>query len=346
MIKSLKELQIILERLISENQSIIISPHINPDVDAIASSLALYMIVKKMGKKAHIVIDDRIFKLDSSIINLLSDIPEEISIIRPDALPEIVDSKKNLLITIDTNKTNLVPFKDYSGFRDIVIIDHHDIDDLTIKTDYKYINTSASSASEILFNLLNLFGVKVEGKSIISKRDKSAISLADYLLAGIVLDTGKFNKCNVNAKTLKVASKLLASGASMEFVNDIFRSENESALRVHGLVSKTDIDMYNIAIALNKDNPDMLYTVVELAKAADYLIDLKGMDAAFVLGYVRDGLIGISARSKGRIPVGQIMSQFGGGGNNLQAAAKIESHDIENLKLTLEQAVKPGYKLP
>lgn len=343
MITSLKELYVILNRLIEENQLVIISPHINPDVDAIASSLALYMIVRKMGKKAHLLIDDTTYKLDSSIINLLADIPGDISMIRPVELDSVIGEKKTLLITADTNKVNLVPIKDYSKFNDIVLIDHHDIGDFTIETDYKYINTETSSASEILFNLLHFFDIRVEGRKTMSK--SSNLPLADYLLSGIVLDTGNFHKSNVNAKTMKVASKLLSAGASMEFVNDIFRSENTSALKVHGLVSKSDIDIYNIAIAMNKDNPELFYTVVELAKAADYLIDLKGMDASFVLGYIKEGLVGISARSKGSIPVGKIMSTFGGGGNNLQAAAKVETTDIHSLKLSLEEAVKPGYKL-
>lgn len=345
MITTLKELYVILERLINENQTIIISPHINPDVDAISSAIAVHMIAKRLGKKAYIIIDDTLYKLDSSIENVLKDVPAEVSIIRPNELERVTRGKRSLLITVDTNKENLVPFKDYSMFSDIIIIDHHEVGEKTIPTEYKYINTDMSSASEIMYNLLHFFDIKVAGRRNLPKKEGRELPIADYLLAGIALDTGKFNKCNVNAKTMKTASKLLASGASMEFVNDIFRSENASALKVHGLVSKTDIDIYNIAIAMNKDNPELFYTVVELAKAADYLIDLKGMDAAFVLGFIRDGLVGISARSKGNIPVGKVMSEFGGGGNNTQAAAKVETTDIMELKLRLEQVVRPGYKL-
>lgn len=346
MIKSITELKYVLEQLVKDNQEIIICPHINPDVDAIASSIALYMILKRLGKKAYIIIDDTVYKLDSSIINLINDLPEDIPFIRPNELSNIIEGKKTLLITTDTNKVNLVPFKNFEVFNDILIIDHHNTDALTIDTEYKYINTEMSSASEILYNLMHLFGIKVEGRKVISSSKKGGLPIADYLLSGIVLDTGKFNKSNINAKTMKVVSKLLASGASMDFVNDLFRAENDSVLKVHELVSKTDIDMYNIAISMNKDHEDMIYTVVELAKAADFLIDLKGMDAAFVLGYIKDGLVGISARSKGKIPVGDIMAQFGGGGNNFQAAAKVEGTNIRTLKLQLENIATPGYKLP
>lgn len=344
MIKSVQELKSILERLLKDNECVIISPHINPDVDAMSSSLALYTISKSMGKDTYIVIDDESGKLDSSLINIFADLPTNINIIRPREIPTIISNKRSLLIVSDTNKASMIPIKNLAMFSDLIVIDHHDLDSNSIKGENMCVLSDVSSASEITYELLRQWGIRVIGRNSHHKADND-LFLADYLLSGIVLDTDSFRKGKVSSKTMKNVSKMLSSGASLEFVNDIFRSESTSALRVHGLVSKSDIELFNVAIALNKDDPEMIYTIVELAKAADYLIELKGMDAAFVLGYIKEGLVGISARSKGRIPVGKIMSEYGGGGNAYQAAAKVATNDIKGLKLEIEKLAIPGYKL-
>lgn len=340
MIKNIKELKSVVDNLVNSNDLVLISPHIKLDCDALASALSMYFIVKKIGKKAYIVIDDNLYKLDHTVLTLLESLPKSISIVKVQNALKNIQGKKTLLITTDTNKTNLVPFDDFKIFTDVLLIDHHDVGDTTIKTDYKYIDTKVSSASEIMFNLINSYGIKIDDKN------DETVLLANFLLSGIALDTAKFAKINDRmTKTWKVISKLNEKGASMEFVNDLFRSDNESALKVHDLVSKTDINMINFAITLDKENPDNIFNVEELAKAADFLIDLKGMDLAFALGYIEAGLVGISARSKGEIDVGEIMRQFGGGGNFKQAAARVESEDIKEVKLKLESVIKPGYNL-
>ena len=53
----------------------------------------------------------------------------------------------------------------------------------------------------------------------------------------------------------------------------------------------------------------------------------------------------VSARSRGVVNVGEIMSQMGGGGNEYGAATRIENADINEVRLTLEKVIRPGYKL-
>ena len=44
-----------LKKIIEENNSFLLSTHVNPDADAIGSELAIYLILKKLGKKVRIV---------------------------------------------------------------------------------------------------------------------------------------------------------------------------------------------------------------------------------------------------------------------------------------------------
>ena len=44
-----------LKNIIEENDSFLLTTHVNPDADAIGSEIALYNILKKLGKKIFIV---------------------------------------------------------------------------------------------------------------------------------------------------------------------------------------------------------------------------------------------------------------------------------------------------
>ena len=44
-----------LKKIIESNNNFLITAHVNPDADAICSELALYLVLKKLGKKARIV---------------------------------------------------------------------------------------------------------------------------------------------------------------------------------------------------------------------------------------------------------------------------------------------------
>ena len=70
------------------------------------------------------------------------------------------------------------------------------------------------------------------------------------------------------------------------------------------------------------------------------------MDATFAIGYVKEGLVSISARSKSDINVGSIMSELGGGGNGISAACKIETDDILAVEEQLKEIVSRNIQTP
>lgn len=335
-ITSLKDLKVNLENIINNSDTIFIAPHKGVDVDALASSLAMYIIANKLGKKAHIVIDDNLISSEAGVQKIISELPDATQIIPLDEVKANLDVH-NSLICVDTNKKNLVPAFDYSVFSDKVIIDHHQTDEHTIESTVEYINPHISSASEILYHLMTLFNIKPEEIGQI-------INIYNYLLGGISLDTAKFSK-NISAETMNVVSKLMKKGADINYVNDLFMEDFESDMRVQGLVSKTEWNMFNIGIAMNNEDPHKIYLKEDLAKAADCLLKYKTSDAAFVMGYIEEYIVYISARSKGIIDVSGIMHEFGGGGSICSAAARIEEKDIQNVNQQLKKLIMPGYRI-
>ena len=190
-----------------------------------------------------------------------------------------------------------------------------------------YIDSSVSSASEILFKLLNEYKIKIP------------VNVANYLLAGIYLDTSKFVK-NASPQTMEIVSKLMACGANMASVNDWFSEDLESYKRVHALVSEIELIKYTYALIQASDDTE--YEKEELAKAADEALKF-GTDASFVIGKLTDEIIGVSARSKSNLNVEPIMKELGGGGNTNSGAAQIKGSTIPEIGEQLKKILKPKY---
>jgi len=326
--ETIKDLKVCLENHILANDNIVIVPHNNIDFDAIGSAIGLSLIAKKFKKQSCIVVDDPIYKIDHGIQVIIDDARGQFSIINREKYLQNA-SPDDFFILTDVNKKNLISLNSEITRPDkVFIIDHHDEGDTTVDSDFKYIDPYVSSASEIVTKLLTLFKVKCSP------------DIANYLLAGIYLDTDKLHKLNdrTSAETYRACSKLVECGASPEHVLEFFMEDFHSDRRVQELVGKARMITYSIAMIVADEGEE--YTREELAKAADYLLKYR-VDAAFAIGSVGEDTISISARSKGKIHVGNVMKEFQGGGNMRSGATKLKDTTEEEVGKKLSKFLQP-----
>lgn len=99
----------------------------------------------------------------------------------------------------------------------------------------------------------------------------------------------------------------------------------------------------NIAISYipkNVDNPALI-----AAQAADELLNIKGINASFVLSEI-EGYIFISGRSLGEINVQVVLEKLGGGGHLTVAGAQLSGIDMEEaitmIKNAIDEYIKEG----
>ena len=317
-----------LDRLLEENDNVFVVPHIRPDFDAVGSALGIALICKKNNKNCFIVIDDDYDKLEPETRKVLESIKSNFNFIRSNDLPVYL-TPRSMMVAVDANKDYLLCTKNYlSEFKNIVVIDHHKTDDHTIKTPYLYVDDSISSVCEEVSRLLFLYGVKLSP------------DYANYLLAGIILDTNKLSK-NTSSRTFEVASKLTASGADPTIANNMFLEDFEHDRAIQRLVDNTEFQNYIFAIASDSEDSGRIYEPEDIAKAADYLLKYN-INCSFAMAYIDDITISVSARSKGLIDVSKIMRLFGGGGNEYSAAAKISGKSLQEVKKLLISSLMPG----
>ena len=325
----IKNLKVNLESKILESQNVVIVPHLGVDFDAIGSAIGISLVVKHLKRVPIIIVDDPFYKIDHGVQLIMDDAKKDFQILNTEKYQKIA-REDDLFILTDVNKRGMIALKEQVKNEDkTIIIDHHEEDFSTVNSNCKYINCNVSSASEVVSKLLHLYKIKLSPE------------IANYLLAGIYLDTNKLTK-NISPETMKIVAFLLESGASINEVTDLFTEDFNSDRKVQELVSKSKIITYSIATILADEGVE--YTKEELAKAADYLLRYK-VDAAFAIGYIDDNTISVSARSKERMNVGGVMKELEGGGNQYSAATKLNDTTIEEVGKRLMKIIEPKHYL-
>ena len=257
----------LLRRVLTEQlgicEKVYIMPHKNMDFDAMASATALYEICNSFNNETYIISNDDPVDMEASSSIMYKELKRRCKFINTDKL-EKIRVKDELLILVDTNKINLIPINNTDTYDNIIIIDHHKTSENTVKTDNLFIDLDISSASEMVFNLIKKFNITIDEY------------LAHCLLAGIYLDTNRLSR-NFRSSTSRAVTELMELGANSDDVNNLFVIANFDSDRIqqnliNRLIDSTKFSMYNIAITMNEEDIDTVYSHESLSTTADYLL--------------------------------------------------------------------------
>lgn len=323
----INDLKVYMTDRIIKASKVIVIPHNNPDFDAIGSASGITLIAKKFKKESRIIVDDNITDVYSGVKTIIEELNSDNNIVIDKSTYKDIKDKNDLFILTDVNSKELVSVFELLNKNNSIIIDHHNLGENSLISSYSHIDSSASSASEIITKLLNSLKIKIPS------------NIATYLLTGIHLDTARLTK-NTKSDTFKIVSKLLDAGASPDRVSDFFVEDFYSDRKVQNLVNKLNIFNYTVGTIIADENE--LVEAVELAKAADYSLRY-GLDAVFALGKISEDTVSISSRSHGKVNVGAVMEEFAGGGHQYSGAAKIKDTTVEEVGVKLKQLLKNPY---
>ena len=320
-----------IKGIIAESADIYIMGHRYPDMDALGSAFGVARLASFNNRKAWIVLDENEIIPDvKRVLEAIKEYPElEERIISP---KEAMKRKKesSLLVMVDYHKPSLSISQElYERFDKVVIIDHHRRgDEFPAKPLLSYIESSASSASELVTEL-------IEYQS--NSANKLQAFEATMMLAGIVVDTKSFNT-RTTARTFDVASYLRTCGADSSLVQYLLSSDLTSYLEMNNLISKSEYVTKDTVVVAGSEDKE--YDSVTAAKTADTLLSMAGINAAFVITKRTDQQIGISARSNGSINVQIIMENLGGGGHFTNAAVQLSNVTVAEVKEQLLDVIR------
>ena len=313
-----------LKQFIDEAENIFIMGHKVGDMDSFGASIGIYRIAKNRGKKCFIVLNS----LNPSIKNIYEMMERE----QPDYLEDIVtynsiknmSFKSSVCIVVDTHIPKQTEAPELlEKVEKVIVIDHHRRGESFIEEPaLSYVETYASSTCELITEMLYY----IEENIYITEFDAKA------LLAGIAVDTKNF-AVNTGVRTFEAASFLRKRGADTLEVRNLFQNDLDD-YKYKGEIIK-NISIFKDTIALSRLEKDVDSGIIIAAQAADEILNIKDIDAVFVLANIK-GNVHISGRSKENVNVQRILEKLGGGGHMTVAGAKVMDSTIEDVENTLK----------
>jgi len=299
-----------IKALVDDADKVFIMGHRWPDMDAFGAAIGASAICHFLGKDSYIVIDKHNEALDA-VYDHAAD-TEDYNIIKPErALRMVTD--RSLLIIVDTNRPVLVECPELEeACKTRVIIDHHRLTaDSYQNSAVAYIETYASSASELMAELMQHFSQK----RFINKLE------AEVMLAGIMVDSNHFS-VRTGVRTFDAASWLKRGGADTTEVKRFFQVKQEDFTAKAEAIAGAEFSDDGVAYATS--DVATSNTQIINAQVSDELMTVKGTKAAFALGRNERGQTVVSARSLGELNVQMIMEKLGGGGHFTAAAVQTD----------------------
>lgn len=311
-----------LKRLITQSRKVVIMGHQNPDMDCFGAALGIYRMCLMFEKEAYILLD----KVNESLNDIYRQAKDkEIYNFIDCKKAEAITDKETLLILVDTHRISYVENKNLLDLTEkIVVIDHHRRAEDSVKNPtLSYIESYASSASELVSEILQYTAPK-----------KTLVKLeAEALLAGISIDTNRF-AVKTGVRTFEAAAWLRRSGADTTEVKRFFRVDKDVFNAKAKAIAAASYHSNGVVTAICQDiNSDVQ---IINSQVADELLNVKGVRVCFVAGKLDEEKTAISARSLGDVNVQVIMEKLGGGGHLTTAGAQVKMSPEEAIEKVLE----------
>nr|MBQ5811237.1 DHH family phosphoesterase [Clostridia bacterium] len=316
---------------IARASNILIMGHNAADQDCFGASVGIARLAMYCYVKPYIIVD----KTDRNTIPFIekfSALPEYADVFVDEHEAQDLINSDSLLVVVDVNNIGHMLSSGIAfAVNDALIIDHHRKTDSKDKRDWvaEYIEPSASSASEIVSEILE----QSIGDGQLLKEE------ADALLGGILLDTKQFTKAT-GTRTFNAAIYLRSAGASIYESAKELKSEFEEFKKQSKILSKLHVYKKRFAIADDESDGKPIDRIAA-AKAAENMLTIKGVDAAFALIRIGDETV-ISARSNGSVSVQLILEKIGGGGHLDSAGAQVKDgmvYALQQLKEAIDEYV-------
>ncbi len=312
--------QNIAHKLESWQDTIILISHVDPDGDALGSTLALKRALDSLGKKTILPM-----KLPQYLSFLVHE--NEIS-------PFVkTPPKKYLLLVLDTEiaRAEGAPIEE-ANF--IINIDHHPSNDGQVG-DIVCIEPSKASACQLVKDVIDALNIKWTE------------DIATPCLIGIITDTGNLRFANTNPEALRDVADLIEYGVAYAELTDRLQWRHRDYFKMLGKVmSSVSFPLGGLAV-MAEITQAMRNEVGEIGDdSSDYIGLIRYAEGTHVALFFKEQgkNTKISLRSRGEVSARAICSEFGGGGHHAAAGAALENTTLDDAKKLVLKAVESELK--
>ena len=305
--------------VLREARDVAIACHVNPDADALGSSLGLAHHLVAGGAQVVVGFPNEPLELPVWAAAL----PVGDLVVPVDAFP----TAPAVMVTCDCAAFDRLGVLGAAAdaAAELIWIDHHRSNDG--RGTIRLVDPDASSTCEVVARLLDAIGGDIS--------DESAICL----YAGLVTDTGRFQYEAASPDTLRLAARLREHPFDHARLSQVLYENNRAAyLDVLGVaMERAELDPVADLVWTYVTQADLVRASVDVNELDD-VIDVVRMareaDVACVIKQQADGRFRVSLRSRGKTDVGAVAQGFGGGGHRL-AAGYTSTTGLEDTALAL-----------
>lgn len=301
---------------IQAHDHFLVVSHVNPDGDAIGSTLAIGQMLRLLDKSFVMVNEGEVpFKF-----GMLPDSGGILNYSLQQAPPSF-----DCVIAVDCadyQRIGLVK-EWFNTDTPILNIDHHPTNDGFGRVNL--IRADAAATAEVLYDLATLLAISW------------AKPLADCIYTGLLTDTGGFRYSNTTPRVLKIASEMLEYGVDG---NDLADQFLEKLTLSHVMVLQKALAALNftgdkriawVSVSL-KDVADSHAQNADLEGLVNYPRNIEGVEVGLLFKQIDGETWKVSFRSAGVVDVADVAKHFGGGGHIRAAGCAVKG--------TLDQAVE------
>ena len=319
-----------IREAIMEAKRVFVIGHRDMDFDCMGAALCMSRLATAYNKESYIVSQSS--GIEPQLAQALTEYEDIFNgrhrFLQDEEAARMIEDE-DLLIVVDHNnpKQTGAPLTLEAANR-IIVIDHHRrSEDFIGNPLLVYVETSASSTCELAAEFLPYQTNRVN----LSEEE------ATLMYVGILVDTNRFRN-RTGSRTFESVAYLKKLGI------DPIAAENMLKEDFRDFAAKTEIMNYsqtyadNIIIAAVEKDAQVNRTL--MSQAADSMLEIKGVEASFVIARINENECGISARSKGVVNVQVIMEKMHGGGHFNAAALQRYDTSVKALKEELKKKIE------
>lgn len=302
-----------LASVIRECDDFVLCGHVSPDGDCFGSQLALYHVLKAMGKRATCVL-----VRDEQPAASMAFMPG-MDLMVPAAS---YDGPCKTFVGLD------VPTRERIGSAACALldraevsitIDHHASD--VAMCQHVYVDPDVAAAAMLVWELAKLLV------------DEPPLESALCAYVGLVTDTGGFRFQNSDSQAFDVAAELVAYGVDPAMVaTNVFQNRTMASLRLESLtIERLQVICDGKATISWVSEADLARFNADKADVEPLIDIVRALDGSLVACMLReqDGKVRGNLRSKDETDVSELARQLGGGGHKAAAGFTLEV-PIEN----------------
>ena len=290
----------LLLSLLESSHNILCVSHVSPDGDAVGSLLGLGAILRSLGKRPTLALQDEAmseFQFMPGVENIIG--------------PAEVAHSYDLIVCLDTSsidRIGTVYIPDIHNQIPLAVIDHHVTN--TLFGTENWVDTGCAATCQMLVHLADALNVPLSEEIAVS------------LLTGLVTDTLCFRTANTNTNVMQTTLQLLNAGASLDhIVRNTLDSRSFSLVKLWGAgLANVQIEDGIIWATLNAESRQRSGVEPHQSDGlANFLVTVREADisATFAQRFAKNGqeLVECSFRAKPGFNVSQVAFSFGGGGH-------------------------------